>query len=273
MTSTRPEAACCVPARVSPAPVPRRAFLGVMTLLFVASAAGTVAWCGAMADMAGMAMPGGWSMSMAWMPMPGQGWFAAGADFLGMWTLMMAAMMLPLLLPPLLRYRAAAGGAGRLRRTWLLGLCYFAVWSFAGLLLYPLCVALADAAMRDAALSEAAPLAFAMLLLLAAALQLSPWKARALACCRDPWQERFGASGYSALGIGLRLGWRCLLCCLPQTLALLVLGVMDLGVMAVVALAILAERLAPRGERYARLTGLILLLLALRQVARFAGMA
>jgi predicted metal-binding membrane protein len=57
---------------------------------------------------------GGWTMSMAWMRMPGQTWPAATASFLGMWVVMMVAMMLPALVPMLQRYaRPSAGQAGR----------------------------------------------------------------------------------------------------------------------------------------------------------------
>ena len=60
----------------------RQAFLGVSALLFAASAAGTIGWCGSMSAMGGMPMPGGWTMSMAWMRMPGQTWSDAAASFL-----------------------------------------------------------------------------------------------------------------------------------------------------------------------------------------------
>jgi hypothetical protein len=49
-----------------------RAFFGVSALLFAASAAVTIVWCASMSAMGGMSMPGGWTMSMAWMRMPGQ---------------------------------------------------------------------------------------------------------------------------------------------------------------------------------------------------------
>jgi hypothetical protein len=48
-----------------------------------AGAAVTIAWCASMAAMSGMPMPGGWTMSMAWMRLPGRTWFAAAASFLG----------------------------------------------------------------------------------------------------------------------------------------------------------------------------------------------
>ena len=82
-----------------------RAFVGVSALLFATSAALTIAWCGPMSAMGGMPMPGGWTMSMAWMRMPGQTWPDAAASFLVMWVVMMVAMMLPSLAPMLWRYR------------------------------------------------------------------------------------------------------------------------------------------------------------------------
>ena len=60
--------------------------------------------------MDGMPMPGGWTMSMTWMRMPGQTWPGAAASFLGMWIVMMVAMMLPSLVPMLWRYRKAVDG-------------------------------------------------------------------------------------------------------------------------------------------------------------------
>ena len=68
------------------------AFLGVSALLFAASAAVTIVWCASMSTMGGMPMPGGWTMPMAWMRMPGQTWPGAAASFLGMWVVMMVAL-------------------------------------------------------------------------------------------------------------------------------------------------------------------------------------
>jgi len=79
--------------------------LGVSGLFFVVSAAVTILWCASMSAMGEMPMPGGWTMSMAWMRMPEQTWPGAAASFLGMWVVMMVAMMLPSLVPMLWRYR------------------------------------------------------------------------------------------------------------------------------------------------------------------------
>src|SRR5579859_6921158 len=85
---------------------------GVSALLFAVSAAVTIGWCASMSAMDGMPMSGGWTMSMAWMRMPGQTWPGAAASFLGMWVVMMVAMMLPSLMPTLWRYRQAIGRTG-----------------------------------------------------------------------------------------------------------------------------------------------------------------
>src|SRR5689334_5483907 len=105
-----------------------RAFLGASALLFAVSAVVTVVWCRSMSAMGGMEMPGGWTMSMVWMRMPGETWIGAVAPFLGMWVVMMAVMMLPSLVPVLLRYRQAVGRTGETRLgrlTAFVGIGYF----------------------------------------------------------------------------------------------------------------------------------------------------
>src|SRR6185503_20267442 len=120
----------------------RRAFVGIAALCFIASAAVTVAWCASMSSMPGMEMPGGWTMSMAWMRMPGQGWPGAAATFLGMWLVMMIAMMLPALVPRLFDDRRSG------RSTLAVAAGYFAVWLAFGVALFPAGAILADLAMR-----------------------------------------------------------------------------------------------------------------------------
>src|SRR5215475_1344180 len=128
-----------------------RGLLGVCALLFAASAAVTIVWCTSMSAMGEMPMPGGWTMSMAWMRMPGQTWAGAAASFLGMWVVMMVAMMLPSLVPMLRRYREAVGrtaGTRLGRLTALAGLAYFLVWTAFGMAAFPLGIALAALEMQ-----------------------------------------------------------------------------------------------------------------------------
>src|SRR5262249_699284 len=117
------------------------ALFGVSALLFTVSAAVTIAGGASMSAMDGMPMPGGWTMSMGWMRMPGQTWPGAAASFLGMWIAMMVAMMLPSLVPMLRRYRAAVVATAETalgRLTALVGLAYFVVWTVFGLIAFPL---------------------------------------------------------------------------------------------------------------------------------------
>jgi len=255
----------------------RRAFLGLSALLFGASAAVTIVWCASMSAMGAMPMPGGWTMSMAWARMPGQTWSGAAASFLGMWVVMMVAMMLPSLVPMLWRYRQAVGGraAGRPGRlTVLVGAGYFFVWTVYGMAAYPLGVALAAIEMQLPALARAVPIAIGVLVLTAGSLQFTAWKMRHLACCREtPGRCRtLPADAGTAWRHGLRLGLHCGHCCFGPMAILLGLGVMDLRAMAVVTAAITVERLAPAGERVARALGALTVGAGLLLLARAAGL-
>ena len=255
----------------------QQAFWSISALVFAASAAVTIVWCASMSAMGGMPMPGGWTMSMAWMRMPGQTWPGAAASFLGMWVAMMAAMMLPSLVPMLWHYREAVGRTGETRLgllTVLVGAGYFLVWTVWGLAAFPLGVALAAVEMQLPALARAVPTAVGVVVLIAGALQFTAWKAHHLACCREaPGRGRtLPADAGTAWRHGLRLGLHCSACCAGPTAVLLVIGVMDLRAMAVVTAAITIERLAPAGARVARAIGAVVIGAGLFLIARAAGL-
>lgn len=255
------------------AQVSQRTFLAVTALLFVASAWVTIAWCASMSQMGGMSMPGGWTMSMAWMRMPGQTWAGAAASFVGMWVVMMVAMMLPSLVPMLWRYRQAVGTAGETRLgrlTALVGAGYFCVWTGFGMAAFPLGVGLAALEMQQPALARAVPIAAGVVVVIAGLLQFTAWKARHLACCRvasGPCAA-LPADASTAWRQGVQLGLHCARCCAGLIAILLVIGVMDLRAMAVVAAAITVERLAPAGERVAQAIGAIVVAAGLLQITR-----
>lgn len=254
-----------------------RIFLGVSALLFAASTAATIVWCSSMSDMGDMPMPGGWSMSMVWMRMPGQSWPGAAVSFLGMWIVMMVAMMLPSLLPMLWRYRKVVGRSGEAGLGWLTALAgagYFLVWAVSGLVVYTLGIALAAVEMQQAELAHCVPLAVGLVVLIAGALQFTSWKARHLACCRAATERGpvLPADAGTAWRHGLHLGLHCSACCAGLTAILLVIGVMDLRAMAVVAAAITVERLAPSGELVARVIGAIAFAAGLFLIVRAAGL-
>jgi len=248
-------------------------FFGISALLFAASVAVTIAWCASMSAMGGMPMPGGWTMSMAWMRMPGQTWPGAAASFLGMWVVMMVAMMLPSLVPMLWRYRQAVSSAGDTRLgvlTALVGVGYFFMWTVFGMAAFPLGVALATITMQLPALARTVPLAIGVVVLVAGALQFTAWKAHHLACCRNAPRHchTLPANAGTAWRHGVRLALHCAYCCSALMAILLVVGVMDLRAMAVVTAAITAERIAPAGERVARGIGIVLVGAGLLLIAR-----
>lgn len=263
---------------IIPVQTSQRTFFGVSTLLFLASATVTIMWCGSMSALGGMMMPGGWKMSMAWMRMPGETWPMAVMSFLGMWVVMMVAMMMPSLVPMLRRYRQAVGGTGETRLGWLtllVGVGYYFVWTVFGMAAYPLGVALVTSEMKQPSLAHAVPFAVGAVVLIAGALQFTRWKACHLTCCRKMPEDgsRLPADAGTAWRHGLRLGLHCAQCCAGLMAILLVIGVMNLGAMAFVAAAITVERLMPAGERVARATGAVIVAIALLLVARAAGIA
>lgn len=252
----------------------RRAFFGISALLFGASATATVLWCASMSAMGGMPMPRGWTLSMVWMRMPGQTWPGAGAAFLGMWTTMMVAMMLPSLTPALWRYVGDACVTGRRASALaaLAGAGYFSVWIVLGAAVFLAGIVLAALEMQEPELARAVPVASGAIVLAAGALQFTGWKARYLALCRQvPCSRRFSAASLSrgtsgggrvlledataAVRCGLRLGLHCTACSAGLTAILLVAGAMDLRAMAAVTAAVTLERLAPAGERTAHAIG------------------
>jgi predicted metal-binding membrane protein len=249
-------------SRSGVSPLSQQLFLVISALLFVASAAVTVECCGAMSEVQVMPMPGGWKMSMVWMRMPGQTWLSAGASFVGMWAVMMVAMMMPSLVLMLQRYRETLGGAceprlGRL--TAAVGVGYFAVWTALGVAVFPLGVALASIEMRFSLLARAVPAAAGAIVIVAGALQFTRWKAHHLDGCREgiACGHALGANFGSAFRHGLGLGLHCSYCCASLTAILIAVGVMDLRWMIVVTGAITAERLAPAGRRVERAIGAV----------------
>src|SRR5262245_20383636 len=222
-----------------------------------------------------MPMPGGWAMSMAWMRMPGQTWPGVASSFVGMWVLMMVAMMSPSLVPMLSRYREAV--ARETRRdllTTIVGVGYFSVWTMLGMALFPMGAALAAIEMYQPPLARAEPIAAGLVVIITGSVQLTAWKARRLACCREGAGRglTLPADAGSAWRHGVRLGLDCVFCCANLMAILLVVGVMDAVAMAVVTAAITSERLAPAGERVARAIGVVVVGAGMFAIVRAAGL-
>ena len=150
----------------------------------------------------------------------------------------------------------------------------FFAWTLFGMAAFPLGVALAEAEMRYASLARAVPIAVGVAVVIAGVFQLTSWKAHHLAGWRKTpvhWHP-LPADVNTAWRHGVRLGLHCVHCCAHLMLVLLVIGVMDVRVMAVVTAAITAERIAPAGERVARVIGAVAVGTGVFLTARAAGL-
>ncbi len=223
-------------------------FITVCVLAFVAAVSATVYFCRSMC--CEMEMPGGWTMSMMWMRMPGRTWLASATSFLLMWLAMMIAMMLPSALPTFLKTRRAAAALS------LMAIGYFAVWLVSGAGIYALGVAFAAAAMRWENFSRIVPLLSGAALVAAGAFQFTRWKMTTLLGCRS----LLGCTSVctereSSFRVGCKQGATCCFCCAAPTMILVVLGMMNPRVIVGIAIVIAAEKLLPRPEIVARLIG------------------
>ena len=226
-------------------------------LVFVGAAGATLYFNYSMSG--GMPMPGNWTMSMMWMAMGGE--LRAAAMFILMWLAMMIAMMLPSSMPMLALYRRVAAFRGEEhlgQATFALGGGYFLVWTLFGVGAYMIGGIITRGAMHSAALSRALPFAGGQALCVAGIYQLTPWKSACLKHCRDPLtliSHHLRQGRLGAFHVGIHHGALCAACCWALMLIQLVLGVMNLTVMAIVAAVIAVEKLLPRGEWLARVVG------------------
>ena len=185
--------------------------------------------------------------------------------------------MLPSLVAMLVSHRQALralpSGTGLGRSTATAAAGYFFVWALLGAAVYPFGALVVQVEMRWMAASRAVPVATGGVFLIAGAIQLSAFKARWLCRCRDATAcGGMGAvSARSAWRCGLRLGLDCSVCCSTLMAILLVGGVMDVALMALVAVAITAERLSPNPRLMARAIGVLVMAAGAVRMARALG--
>lgn len=234
-------------------------------------------WCIAAALLAAVILCWAWIVPMArdmygvmngsaaWM-MRGGG-TAYLALLFAMWLVMMAGMMLPSATPTLLLYanvvRRSAAAPHAVTQVYVFAAGYLLVWGGFSLVATLLQRWLGQALLLSGMMQLRSPLLGGILLLLAGAWQLTPWKQGCLLSCRAPaafiaghWRP--GVSG--ALRMGVSHGWFCLGCCWALMLLLFVGGVMNLYWIAALTVLVLLEKLAPYGAQGGRLSGMLLLL-------------
>lgn len=204
------------------------------------------------------------------MPMAGG---RTAAAWMGVWVVMMVAMMTPALVPALVRYRRSVPAPETARRdglTALVGTGYYFVWTLVGGAVYLIGLVVADAEQRWPGLGRFVPVAAGAALLLAGGVQLTAWKRRHLARCRD-CEPPPASDAWSAARHGVGLGVDCALCCAGFMTVLLVTGMMNLLTIVLIAAAITVERLAPAPARIARAFGVVILVAGAVALARGLG--
>lgn len=191
-----------------------------------------------------------------------------------MWTVMMAAMMLPSASPTILLYAAMvrknAGRGVALAAVWLFVAGYLLAWAGFSAAAALLQGALGHAGLLTPMMSSASSWLSGALLVAAGVYQLTPLKNLCLGNCREPvrffvthWHP--GRAG--ALRMGATHGAYCVGCCWMLMLLLFALGVMNLAWVALVAAFVLVEKLLPVGRFSSRLAGVALLLAGLSVLA------
>ena len=198
---------------------------------------------------------------------------AADFGFLAiMWVVMMAAMMLPSVVPALLVHAAASrrvAPAAATARNAAFAFGYVAAWSAFALAAAALQLALGRLALLSPDMRAASPILGAALLAAAGAWQLTPGKDACLRQCRMPLQfvaEHWRDGVMGALRMGLRHGFYCIGCCGALMALLFVGGVMNLLWVALISAFVLLEKVAFPGTRAGRWVsggGLILAAIAL----------
>jgi predicted metal-binding membrane protein len=218
-------------AGLAPALAAARSQLGLVVLLFALAAVG---WWSTVDRMDGMD-------DGPWTGLGGFGWFV------GVWLVMMAAMMLPSVAPTVALYSRMTRARSALSPL-LFTAGYLLVWGGAGALAFAIAAGGADVTGDVLAWDRAGRWVAGVTLVAAAAYELTPLKDLCLSKCRSPlgfllgsWRD--GSAG--ALQMGARHGAWCLGCCWALMASLFALGVMSIAWMAFVAALIATEKLLP----------------------------
>jgi predicted metal-binding membrane protein len=200
---------------------------------------------------------------VARLTMPMSAWSLANwvALFI-MWSIMMAAMMLPSAAPMALCFAALSGRRSEGARTVLFVAAYLALWiAFSGAATATQW-ALQSIGWVSPMIVSRSPVVSGALLLIAGVFQFSRLKHACLRACRSPlgflmsdWRD--GHCG--AWRMGIRHGLYCLGCCWAVMALLFVGGVMNLVWVAALAALVTIEKLAPKGEAVAQVLGGIMI--------------
>jgi predicted metal-binding membrane protein len=189
----------------------------------------------------------------------GASWSASNvAAIYVMWSVMMAAMMLPSALPVVLAFVRLSIARGDRDRACGFVAGYLLTWAAFSAIATASQWLLQSLRWVDPMIASRSNALDVALLLLAGVYQFSPLKRVCLARCRTPlgfligdWRP--GLSG--AFAMGVRHGLFCLGCCWALMALLFVGGAMNVAWVAALALAVAIEKTAPGGERLGGVLG------------------
>jgi predicted metal-binding membrane protein len=164
--------------------------------------------------------------------------------FLGLWVVMMAAMMFPSIAPTIALYSRMTRRRSPLSPL-LFAAGYLLTWAGAGLLAFLIGLAAARSPGDVFAWRHAGRWLAGGTIVIAAGYELSPLKDICLGKCRSPLGFLLGSwrDGWSgALRMGTKNGAWCVACCWGLMASLFALGVMSVAWMAIVAALIAIEK-------------------------------
>jgi predicted metal-binding membrane protein len=220
---------------LAPAFAAVRVRLGLVALLFALAAVG---WWWTVRAMRGMD-EGPWSGLGA------LGWF------LGVWVVMMAAMMFPSVAPTVALYARMMKERSPLS-PWLFAGGYLLTWAAAGVVAYAVGVAATKILGDTLAWDKAGRALAGVTLIVAAIYEVTPLKDVCLGKCRSPLGVLLGSWREGRLGavrMGAKNGAWCVGCCWALMASLFALGVMSVSWMAFVAAIIAVEKTVPWRRR------------------------
>ena len=173
--------------------------------------------------------------------------------FVGMWTVMMSAMMLPSVAPIASTYSRMIT-SNRVRRLGMFTGGYLLVWSLSAIPAF----GLAWAAGKFAGSGPTGIVIASGVFAIAGAYQLTPLKYRCLSACRSPVALIFQFASFRGpwrdVNAGLHSGYFCLGCCWSLMVLMAAFGVMNVYGMVALASVIAIEKLTPAGERFSKHT-------------------
>src|SRR5690349_10537261 len=236
--------------------------------VIVALAWGYVLWLADDMDMGGMDMTGLRMIpaGIGIMAPANAPWKAIEFAFVfAMWAVMMVGMMAPSAAPMILMY-ARAGRQGRAEgkpfaATGWFAAGYFFVWICFSLAATTVQWGFERAALLDSEMAGVSNVLGGIVLMLAGIYQWTPLKDVCLAQCQSPIGFVMHHGGFrddlaGCLLLGIRHGGYCVGCCWLLMALLFVGGVMNVLWIALLALLVLVEKLAPFGRWVARTAGI-----------------